>query len=208
MIQMYPCRMHCLSYAIVRIGLLATLSFMASNVSAQDLPSDHTEYGVETGYLTKIKNNSPYDYRIVPTQLVWLTEPFYDLWRGNSGMRLLARHRFALLAETISDGPETYYLGLSAAPTLELWLPDQKTALFTAVGGGAGYINSKGVAGGQGQNFTLNFFTQIGIRHQVTKEVALFGTSFFLHHSNRGMTSPNPGIDTEGITLGLIWQAR
>ena len=200
--------MLCSNCAIARIGLLATLSFIASNAFAQDLPSDHTEYGVETGYLSKIKDNSPYDYRIVPTQLVWLTEPFYDLWRGNSGMRLLARHRFALLAETIRNGPETYYIGLSAAPTLELWLPDQKTALFAAVGGGAGYINAKGVEGGQGQNFTLNFFTQAGLRYQVTKDVALFGTSFFLHHSNGGMTNPNPGIDTEGVTLGLIWQAR
>lgn len=178
---------------------------LGSTTLAQNLPADHGEWSVETGYLTKVKDNSPFEYSIVPTQVVWRTPALFDLWTGSSGSRLLFRHRFALLTESIAHGPESYYLGLSAAPSLELWLPNQKTALFGSVGGGAGYINAKGVAGGQGQELTLNFFTQLGLRHQLSKNFALSGSSFFLHHSNGGMTDPNPGIDTQGFAIGLIW---
>jgi hypothetical protein len=175
---------------------------------AQELPADYAEMSIETGYLTKVKNNSPLDYRVVPTQLVWRSPTVFDIWNHDGGTRLLFRHRLALLAETFPRGAEDYYLGFSGAPSFELWLPNQKTALFYSIGGGFGYINSKGVPGGQGQNFTLNWFTQGGLRHQVTKETALSGSVYFLHHSNGGMTDPNPGIDVLGLTFGLTWRYK
>ncbi|MBK9235617.1 MAG: acyloxyacyl hydrolase [Rhodoferax sp.] len=173
---------------------------------AQDLPADYSEWSVETGYLTKVKHNSPLDYRVVPTQLVWRSPAAFDLWRHNDGTRLLFRHRVALLVETLPRGAEDYYLGFSGAPSIELWLPNRATAAFFSIGGGAGYINAKGVDGGQGQRFTLNWFTQLGLRHQVSKNVALSGSAYFVHHSNLGMTKPNPGIDALGLNLGLIWR--
>lgn len=188
-------------------GLVATLA-MALGVGgalAQALPAEHAEWSVETGYLSKIKHNSPLDYRVVPTQLVWRSPAAFDLWRHEDGSRLLFRHRLALLAETLPRGAEDYYLGFSGAPSVELWLPNRRTALFYAIGGGAGYINAKGVPGGQGQKFTLNWFTQFGLRHQLSQRTAVAGSAYFVHHSNLGMTDPNPGIDALGLSLGLIW---
>ena len=187
-------------------SLLLAVALAAPQARAQDLPANHAEWSVETGYLSKVKHNSPLDYRVVPTQLVWRSPAGDDLWRSAGGARLLFRHRLALLAETIPRGAEDYYLGFSGAPSLELWLPNQKTALFSALGGGLGYINAKGVEGGQGQHLTLNFFTQFGLRHQIGKDRALSGSAYFVHHSNRGMTDPNPGIYALGINLGLIWR--
>ena len=34
-------------------------------------PADRWEFAVEAGYLAKVRNNSPHDYRIVPLQVAW-----------------------------------------------------------------------------------------------------------------------------------------
>ena len=55
---------------LLLVGLLTGISTCATAARAQH-PADHWEFSVQTGYLTKVKNNSPFDYRIVPTQAVW-----------------------------------------------------------------------------------------------------------------------------------------
>ena len=128
------------------------------------------------------------------------------MWQGESGARLTVRNRFAAVFETFSRGPEDHYLAFTAAPSIELWSADQKTALFYEIGGGAGLLNSKNVQGGQGQNLAFNWFTQAGLRRQLSNSLALTGGIYFTHHSNLGMTSPNPGIDVLGLTVGLVWR--
>ena len=186
---------------LLLIGLL-----IAGTAAYAQHPADSWDFSVQTGYLTKVKNNSPFDYRIVPTQAVWRSPTVFKLWQGDSGARLTVRNRFAAVFETFARGPEDYYLAFTAAPTVELWAADQKTALFYEIGGGAGLLNSKGVAGGQGQNLAFNWFTQAGLRRQLSNRLALTGGVYFTHHSNLGMTNPNPGIDVLGINVGLIWR--
>lgn len=188
-----------------RIALLIAALAGAQLAHAQH-PADRWEFALETGYLTKIKNNSPFDYRIVPTQAVWRTPPMFDLWRGTGGERLVVRNRMAAVAETIRRGPEDYYVAFAGSPTFELWSADQKSALFYEIGGGIGLVNSKHVPGGQGQNLTFNWFTQLGARRQLGKRMAVTAGAYFTHHSNRGMTNPNPGIDVLGANFGVIWQ--
>ena len=190
---------------LTRLGLLIGLSAGAQHALAQH-PADAWEFAVETGYLKKVKHNSPLDYRIVPAQLVWRSPAMFELWRGKSGARLAVRNRFAIVAETFVRGPEDYYLAFTGAPTFELWSADQKTALFYEIGGWVGLLNSKNVAGGQGQDFTVNWFTQLGLRRQLSKKMAVTGGAYFTHHSNLGMTKPNPGIDVLGVNFGLVWQ--
>ena len=186
-------------------GLLSAWLIFTTAAHAQH-PADHWEFSVQTGYLGKVKTNSPFDYRIVPTQAVWRSPTVFDLWQGESGARLTLRNRFAAVFETFARGPEDYYLAFTAAPSIELWAPDQKTALFYEIGGGAGLLNSKKVAGGQGQNLAFNWFTQAGLRRQLSRTLALTGGVYFTHHSNLGMTHPNPGIDVLGINVGLVWR--
>ena len=184
---------------------LFSFALGAAGAHAQH-PADHWEFAVETGYLKKIKNNSPFDYRIIPTQVVWRTPALFDIWRGESGVRFTVRNRMAIVAETIRRGPENYYIAFAGSPTFELWSADQKNALFYEIGGGIGMVNSKGVPGGQGQDLTFNWFTQLGARRQITPRLALTGAGYFTHHSNRGMTTPNPGIDVIGVNFGVVWQ--
>ena len=191
---------------LIQIGLLTGMLVNAPHILAQTAhPADKWEFGVEAGYLKKIRNNSPLDYTIVPTQVLWRTPAMFDLWQGESGARLAVRHRLAIVAETFVKGPEDYYLAFSASPVFELWSADRRTALFYEIGGGAGFVNSKGVLGGQGQDLTFNWFTQLGLRRQLSNKLAVTGGAYFTHHSNMGMTNPNPGIDVLGVNVGLVW---
>ncbi len=182
-------------------ALLSAPLFLASFAAAH--PADEWEFVLESGYLWNVGDNTPIDYEIIPTQFTFRSPAMWSLFDGADGSRLVVRNRFAAIVETITVGPEDYYLGLSAAPSLEYWFPSQQTSLFFSVGGGVGFTNSTDVAGGQGQDFTLNWFSQLGIRQQITKDLSLLGGAYFVHHSNGGRTSPNPGIDALGFTVGL-----
>ncbi len=184
---------------------LASLVVLAS-AQAQDHPVDHWEVAAELGYLTKIKHNSPLNYVIAPAQLAWRSPAAFDLWNGDSGARLAVRNRLAVVAETIIKGPEDYYIAFAAAPSIELWSADQRNALFYEIGGGIGLTNAKQVEGGQGQNLAFNWVSQLGGRRQLNKKIAITAGRYFTHHSNRGMTNPNPGIDVIGYNVGLVWQ--
>jgi lipid A 3-O-deacylase len=171
-------------------------------------PADRWEFALEAGYLAKVRNNSPHEYRIAPLQVAWRSPALWDLWRSPAGARLTVRNRVALVAEAIVRGPEDHYFAVSGAPVFELWAPDRRSAAFFEIGGGVGFIDSRGVAGGQGQDLTFNWYTQGGLRRQLTDDFALTAALYFTHHSNLGMTSPNPGIDVLGLNFGAVWSFR
>lgn len=189
--------------------LALALAAAAAGARAQaPHPADRWEYAIEAGYLAKVGNNSPHAYRIAPLQLAWRSPAAFDLWRSESGARLAVRNRVALVAEAIVRGPESRYIAVSGAPSIELWAADRRSAAFFEIGGGVGFIDSRGVAGGQGQDLTFNWYTQGGVRRQLTDRLALTASLYFTHHSNRGMTSPNPGIDVLGVNFGAAWSFR
>jgi len=187
-------------------GKVATKGGISQAAPAPVHPADRWELTLESGYLWNIGSNTPIDYEIVPTQLT-LRTPAQWVWReDDSGRRLVVRGRYSLLMETITAGPEDYYIGLAAAPSIEYWFPSAATSLFFSVGGGVGLTNSTNVPGGQGQDFTLNWFAQLGLRRALTENTSLLAGAYFIHHSNGGQTSPNPGIDALGFTLGVGWR--
>jgi hypothetical protein len=187
-------------------ALLLSLLAASPGAHAEDHPADHWEIAAELGYLEKVRNNSPLDYVIVPLQIAWRSPASFDLWQGDSGVRLRVRNRISILLETYLKGAEDYYFAFSGAPVFELWNAAATEALFFEIGGGFGLTNSKGTTGGQGQDFTLNWYSQLGARHQLDKQQALTAAVYFTHHSNLGMTDPNPGIDVLGINFGWVWQ--
>lgn len=65
----------------------------------------------------------------------------WTLWENEGDAKLVVRNRFSALFEAITRGPEDYYLGLAAAPSVEYWFT-QKTSAFFSVGGGLGLANS------------------------------------------------------------------
>lgn len=169
-------------------------------------PEDAWEFTLESGYTWNVGSNTSIDYEIVPSQLTLRSPTMMTWWEDESGARLVVRNRFSLPMESFTVGPESHYLGLSAAPSVEYWFPGDKTSIFFSVGGGIGVTDSTSVPGGQGQDFTLNWFAQLGIRRSLGGNASLLAGPYFVHHSNGGQTSPNPGIDALGFTLGLGWR--
>ncbi|MES2475377.1 MAG: acyloxyacyl hydrolase [Verrucomicrobiota bacterium] len=183
--------------------LLVSLALLT--LPAMALEPDTWEWTLESGYLWNVGNNTDIDYEIIPTQLT-LRSPIAWTWlEQENGAKLVVRNRFSALFETITHGPEDAYLGLAAAPSIEYWFPSQKTSVYFSIGGGFGWTNSSGGPQGMGQDFTFNWFTQLGIRQQITEKISVLAGPYFIHHSNLGMTDPNPGIDALGFTVGCAW---
>jgi hypothetical protein len=154
--------------------------------------------------LWEVGSGTPISYRLVPTQLSWRSRPFlaHDFADGS---RLVVRHRLTAIGTWVEHGPESLYLGIAGSPAVEWWNAAGDWSLFAGAGGGFGMIDSRGVPGGQGQDFTLNWFMRAGIEHVTGKRLRLHAGLMFQHLSNGGQTEPNPGIDALGFTLGSSW---
>jgi len=159
-------------------------------------------FDVESGLIWNVGNNTSISYRIVPTQVSWRSPAFYEKDFSNLS-KLVLRHQVSLIGSWIENGPEDYYFGVSAAPSLEWWSPQDKWSVYLSVGGGFGVTNSTDVVDGLGQDFTLNWFAKSGLRYQITQEMGMYGGAFFQHMSNGGATDPNPGVDALGFTMGV-----
>jgi lipid A 3-O-deacylase len=167
-------------------------------------PWETSPLTLESGLLWQVGKSTSLSYRIVPTQLSWRTSEVFG-YALPDGSRVLVRTRISAMANWIQQGPESYYVALNASPSLEWWNAAGTWSLFGGAGGGFGLTDSRGVDGGQGQDFTLHWFARSGMERRLSATSSLQAGAFFLHMSNLGMTDPNPGIDAVGFTLG--WSA-
>jgi lipid A 3-O-deacylase len=166
-------------------------------------PWEESAISVETGLLWQVGDNTPLSYRLVPTQLSWRSPEVFGT-EFLSG-RLLVRHRMTMLGTWFQQGPESHYIALAASPSLEWWNPRGNWAAYGGAGGGVGWLDSQGVPGSQGQDFTLNWFARAGIEHVGSHNIRWTAGILFQHLSNGGQTNPNPGIDAFGFTIGWVW---
>jgi hypothetical protein len=146
---------------------------------------------------------TPLPYVVVPQIISLKIPPITERpWAGGT---LVLRSRFSLLLEPIVRGPEHYYVGLAAAGELEWRSPAEWFTGFFASGGGFGWMDSKGyqIAGGQGQDFNLNWLIHSGVRYRTRRDWIWSLGLYFQHISNKGMDKVNPGLNALGPTLGL-----
>jgi hypothetical protein len=169
-------------------------------------PSDRWELTLESGYLWNAGHNTDIDYEIIPTQLTFRSPVVWTWWQDETGARIVVRNRLSALFESITAGPESYYLGFAGAPSVEYWFPSERTSLFFSIGGGFGLTDSSGGDQGLGQDFIFNWFAQLGLRQAISPTLSLTAGPYFIHHSDMGMTDPNPGIDAFGFTVGCAWK--
>lgn len=194
---------------LIRIYLLVFLlcaSLRAADPSpAPALPWETSAWSIETGVLWEIGTGTPIPYRLVPTQFSWRSAEAFGHTFAN-GSRIVFRHRLTLLASWIEHGPESHYIAFVGSPSVEWWDKSGKFSLYTGSGGGVGVIDSQGVKGGQGQDFTLTWFIRGGIEYVFSPGHSLTGGIMYEHMSNGGQTKPNPGIDALGFSLGYSWR--
>jgi len=183
------------------LGIFAVSTAVGLGSDAVEAPWERHALDIETGVLWQIGDNTPLDYTLVQTQISWRS-PFVLKKDFGDGSVLVVRHHASLIGAWVAEGPENHYFGISGSPSVEWWSANRIWSAYFSIGGGFGVIDSTDVLGGQGQDFTLNWFAKTGLRHQLDGDTALFGGLFFQHMSNGGATTPNPGIDALGFTLG------
>lgn len=183
-------------------GMLAlAIPATAQSVEADAPPWERPSIDVETGVIWQVGTGTPLSYRLFPTQLSWRSREAFGLNLGE-GLRLRVRHRLTLIGTWIDQGPESHYIAVAGSPSLELWNRRATWGLVGGAGGGFGLLDSRGVKGGQGQDFTLTWFARGGIEHVIKPGQRISAGILFQHMSNGGQTKPNPGIDAVGFTLG------
>lgn len=190
----------------LRIALLALIATVPAyaDEKASARPWETGALNVETGVLWEIGTGTPFPYRLVVTQLSWRSKQFLG-HEFADGSRLIIRHRLTLIGDVMQAGPESYYLGFSGSPSLEWWNKSGTWSLYTGSGGGFGLTDSRGIKGGQGQDFTLNWFIRGGVEHVMANDRRWSAGIMYQHMSNGGQTKPNPGIDALGFTLSYSW---
>jgi lipid A 3-O-deacylase len=166
-------------------------------------PADEWCLDFETGVLLRVTNETSADYVVLP-QMISLRTPDHFRFELGPG-ELTLRSRLTLLVEPIVQGPEDIYVGWSGSPSIEYWWPARRACVFASAGGGFGWINSGDEPGGQGQDFTYNWFASSGLRYYLRPTLALSVGVMFQHWSNRGATDPNPGLDAFGPIIGITW---
>jgi lipid A 3-O-deacylase len=189
----------------VRLFLAALIALPLSGFSAEEelRPWQETAVSVETGLLWQVGTKTPLSYRLVPTQLSWRSRQIFG--RDILGGHVAIRNRFTLLGTWIQQGPESHYIAVNASPSIEWWNKRGTWCAYGGAGGGAGWLDSQGVRGGQGQDFTFNWFGRVGIEYVRSRNVRWNAGVMFQHMSNRGQTNPNPGVDAVGLTGGWVW---
>lgn len=161
---------------------------------------------LHTGALWSVGNNaSPLDYRMLPQLLTVKTPAHWEFHTGSLVWRV--RSRASLEITPIIEGPESYFIGATFAPSLEWWNEARTFSTFLSAGGGFGWMDSQGqtIPGGQGQDFNLTWFVHTGVTWQITPRLSASLGARFQHISNGGQNDINPGIDAFGPTLGLGW---
>lgn len=166
-------------------------------------PADRWTVDYESAVLWRVTGKPDIPYVELPQMLSVRTPQTARVEVG--GHDLTMRSRFSLLVVPIARGPESLYVGASAGPSLEYWVAENKACWYAGAGGGCGVIDSTGVPGGQGQDFTLNWYATGGFRYYPKPDLAVNGGLFFQHFSNGGATDPNVGLNCLGPVLGLTW---
>jgi lipid A 3-O-deacylase len=188
----------------VSIGTILAVAAVAAE-PAPPRPWETRALSVESGVLWEIGSDTPFPYRLPETQLSWKSAATSARIFGD-GSRVVLRHRFTLLGAFVQQGPESRYIALSASPSIEWWNAAGTWSLFAGSGGGFGLIDSQGITGGQGQDFTLNWLIRGGMEHAISSHQWISAGFMYQHMSNGGRTNPNPGINALGFMLGYSWK--
>lgn len=174
-------------------------------VGARDI-LDRWEVQYDTAVLWSFgRDASPLSYTFLP-QIISLKSPQFTRFGSDAG-DFVVRARFSLLAEPIVQGPESYFVGFSFAPSVEWWNKRRSLGAFCSAGGGVGLMDAQGyqIAGGQGQDFNLNWFIAAGLKYRWNERFSAALGIMFQHVSNGGQDPVNPGVNALGPTLGLSW---
>ena len=159
------------------------------------------EIAVESGYLLGVAGN-PDSYEVAPQFITgrvrWGVLERDDWLRGYNQFYLTAE------AQPIVRGVETFYYGLNFGLRYNFVRPNSRIIPYVSGGLGLGWIDSHpDKRGSQGQDFTFNILTAIGVTYKIDNQWSISVGVLYEHFSNGGQTDPNPSLNLLGPQLGL-----
>jgi opacity protein-like surface antigen len=170
-------------------------------LTEREAPS--VELAVETSYLWgSLANPNSYEVQanFLTARMRWGAIENDSWLRGFNQVYLLAT------VQPIVRGPENLYWGISAGFRYNFVQPGSRLVPYVSGGVGLGWIDSKAdVFGAQGQDFTFNILSAVGVSYRATDRLQITVGALYEHLSNGGQTDPNPSLNLFGPQVGLTW---
>lgn len=173
-------------------------------LTASEFEPPRFEFAAETAYLLSFIGN-PNSYEIgaqfFTARWRWGVNRDDDsIFRGYNQVYLLG------MVEPIFRGPENHYFGISAGFRHVFVRPGWRLQPYASGGVGLGFIDSTDeFRGGQGQDFTFNILTAIGVDYLVDEHWKISAGALYQHLSNAGQTDPNPSLNLIGPQVGATY---
>lgn len=174
-----------------------------SDSSIDPIDPPRFELAVESAYLLGFIN-SPYSYEIgaefVTARVRWGVVQNAGWLHGYNQFYVTA------MAEPIFRGVENHYFGVNTGLRYNFVRPYWRLIPYISGGVGAGAIDSDpSVPGAQGQDFTFNILTAVGVSYDIGNHWKLDVGVLYQHLSNAEQTNPNPSLNLIGPQLGLTY---
>ena len=113
---------------------------------------------------------------------------------------------FSFLAEPIIRGIENHYFGMNLVLRYNFVRPGSRFVPYFSGGVGLGGIDSQpGQFGGQGQDFTFNILSAVGVSYKFSDRFSGQIGVLYQHFSNAGQTDPNPSLNLFGPQVGFTF---
>lgn len=169
----------------------------------EELNPPQFELSVESAYLLGFIN-ALHSYEIgsifVTGRMRW------GIIDNDSWMRGYNQVYVTAMGEPIIRGIENHYFGANVGMRYNFVRPYWRLVPYISGGVGAGGIDSRpSVRGGQGQDFTFNILTAVGVSYEINKQWKANVGVLYQHLSNGGQTDPNPSLNLIGPQIGLTY---
>lgn len=171
--------------------------------SSEVIDAPSFELAAETAYLVGIIGN-PNSYDVA-------AQFFTARWRwgtiqNDSWLQGYNQIYALFMVEPILRGPENFYYGISVGLRYNFAKPGARLVPYVSGGVGLGWIDSHAeVFGAQGQDFTFNILTAVGISYQINDHWKATGGILYQHLSNAAQTDPNPSLNLLGPQIGFTY---
>ena len=191
--------------AIIAVAVFAASPRTANATTEQgeavDVP--RLEIASESAYLLGFIN-SPHSYEIgaefITARIRW------GLVERDDWLRGYHQFYFSAVAEPIFRGIENHYFGINFGLRYNFVRPGSRFVPYVSGGVGLGWIDSRPeVRGAQGQDFTFNVMSAVGVSYQLNDRWKINAGALYQHLSNGGQTDPNPSLNLIGPQIGLTY---
>src|SRR6184192_4507668 len=151
------------------------------------------EFAIESAYLLGAIN-APASYEIGAEFLTGRIR--WGVVDGDTWLRGYNQFYVSAMAEPIFRGIENNYFGFNLGMRYNFVRPGSRFVPYFSGGVGLGLIDSQPEQfGGQGQDFTFNILSALGVSCQFSDRFSGQVGVLYQHFSNAGQTDPNPSLN-------------